>query len=371
MAAPRVFLSGYYGADNIGDDLLLNASISGLRRVFGNPQFLVRDHGETRDIASLGNDVTFTGVETIWTQPRRSKILQFATYLRSITAVVRKCDWVIFGGGTVFHASRGTRSLIIQLIICLIAKLYGGRIAALGVGISGISSGFSRALLRAIIASCDLFLVRDAAALRQCDCSKAKLTSDLAFTLADRLQAPNRGRSGQRTIAITVCPQAFDRQSRDWGIQTLCETARILKSKGHRIIFIAMLRGHLLESDQTFIACILERMQAKDEIRIPSSAPVDIVRAFGDVDAVIGMRFHALVIAAILSIPFTGIAHDNKIREICKSFDMTYFGLNELTPTALSQAADEALRRPIAPDALRNSIKKAENNFLFLAAVAS
>lgn len=375
MAAPRVFVSGYYGAQNLGDDLLLAASISGLRRVFGNPQFLIRDYGQTGDIRPIGDDVIFTGVETVWTQPRRFKILQFVAYLRSVASLVRKCNWVVFGGGTVFHANRGTRSLILQLIICLIAKLHGGRIAALGVGISGISSTFSRALLRAIITSCDLFLVRDDAAMRQCTGSKAKLTSDLAFTLADRLQIPDRDCNGtrQRTIAITVCPQAFDRQSRDWGIQTLCETSRILKAKGHRIVFIAMLRGNLLESDQAFIGSIVERLEATQdvEVRIPGPEPRDIERAFGDIDAVVGMRFHALVIAAIFSIPFVGIAHDNKILEISKSFGMRYFSLSELAPTALAEATNDALLGHIAPDALSSSIEKAEDNFRFLAAVAS
>ena len=36
------------------------------------------------------------------------------------------------------------------------------------------------------------------------------------------------------------------------------------------------------------------------------------------------MRFHGLVLAAMLGRPFVGIVHDNKISEICRRFGMPY-----------------------------------------------
>lgn len=375
MAAPRIFVSGYYGAQNLGDDLLLIASIAGLRTVFDRPHFLVRDHGQTDEISELGSDVEFTGVETVWTRPGTSKALRFIEYLKAISRIMRTCDWVVFGGGTVFHANRGSRSLLLQTLICMTARLHGARIAALGVGVSGISSPLSRALFRTIIASCDLFLVRDKAAMQQCIGTKARLTSDLAFTLADQLHFPDRDRKNgaQRTVAITVCPQAFDVGSRSAAVETFRKTVQILLSQGHRVIFIGMLRSDLLENDLTFIQSIVEHFEAEHgvEIRTPGPKSEEISRAFHDIDVVVGMRFHALVIAAIFGIPFVGIAHDNKIREISRHFDMQYFSLNELASAALAEAANDAIERDIAPDTLRGCIASAQDNFRLLAAVAS
>ncbi len=70
---------------------------------------------------------------------------------------------------------------MLQWMICVLARLQGVRIVALGVGVAELQSGAGRWLLRRIVGMSELFLVRDEAALNQCAGTKARLTSDLVF----------------------------------------------------------------------------------------------------------------------------------------------------------------------------------------------
>ncbi len=174
-----VLLSGYYGCGNLGDDLLLTVAVEELRTILPGARFLLRDHGAA--LPNLGPDVTATGVDAILDDQTRSRIYRLAGFTRHIIGLLRQCRWLIFGGGTVFHDGGGAASLALQWLICHLARAFGVRIAALGVGIGDLQSATGRWLLRGIISRCELFLVRDDAALRQCRGTKARLTEDLVF----------------------------------------------------------------------------------------------------------------------------------------------------------------------------------------------
>ncbi len=49
----NVFLYGYFGAGNLGDDLLLAVTIGALRPMLPQARFIVRDHGDTTGLSAL------------------------------------------------------------------------------------------------------------------------------------------------------------------------------------------------------------------------------------------------------------------------------------------------------------------------------
>src|SRR5262245_49485253 len=172
-----VFLYGYFGAGNLGDDLLLAVLVAELRPILPGAKFLVRDHGDTSGLMKLGPDVTFTGTETIVADQGRLRVIRLFAYLSAYARLFRQCRWLIFGGGSLFHERGSLTSLLLQFMICCLARLRGLRIAALGVGVADLHSPAARWLLRRIVGMSDLFLVRDEAALRQCNGTKARLTA--------------------------------------------------------------------------------------------------------------------------------------------------------------------------------------------------
>jgi polysaccharide pyruvyl transferase WcaK-like protein len=170
-ALMQFFISGFYGQNNLGDDLLMRATMQGIRKICSNATIVVRP----------------TSLDRIQSDQSKSRTGRYLSTLSAYRRHLKKCDWLVFGGGTVFH--NATLPMLLTLSICVMARLMGIRIAAIGVGVSDLSSSIARLALRGIIGMSDLFAVRDDRAFWQCRKIKANavLTSDLAFSLGDFL----------------------------------------------------------------------------------------------------------------------------------------------------------------------------------------
>ena len=78
-----------------------------------------------------------------------------------------------------------------------------------------------------------------------------------------------------------------------------------------------------------------------------TAAPQALAAAYRDIDVLCGMRFHGFVLAALFGIPFVGVAHDSKISEICRRFDMACLDAGTFDGTVLAEAAEASfIRRP-------------------------
>jgi polysaccharide pyruvyl transferase WcaK-like protein len=362
-----VLLSGYYGCGNLGDDLLLTVSVEELRPILSDARFLLRDHGV--NLPQFGPDVVPTGVDAVLDDRSRSRAYRLALFIRRMSALLRQCRWLIYGGGTVFHRSGGLASLTLQWLICRLARSLGVRVAALGVGINDLSAGMGRWLLRDLIGCCDLFLVRDEAALRQCAGTKARLTGDLVFALRSLRQAKPRAPAGPSIgVGLTVSPAA-DRAT----VSALAAAVRRWRELGHRVVFLVFQRNAAMADDTTVFAAInreLSDTTVPVEIRNLAADAPSIVDAFSDIDVVCGMRFHSLVLAAMLERPFVGIAHDHKISEICRQFGMPCRDAATLDGDDLARLGEDACRMVPDTSILGRSRELAEKNFTALATVA-
>jgi len=312
MRALGITLSGYFGCGNLGDDLLLLAAVENLRSLSPGATFFVRDHGQFH--GDLGKDVIFTGIETILTNGVSSRPRRIVLYLIAIASTLRKSGWLVFAGGTVFHDFDGGRSLVVQALTCLVARALGVRIAAIGVGIGDMRSLPSRVLLAVIERCCALFLVRDQASFNRS--SRAELTEDLVFSLADQFRH-SRAQASARKLAVTVYPPACSPAK----LAAMSAALREAEQTGFEIVFFVFHETTLIADDLSIINRLSAMTHGRTEIRRLRADPDDIARAFADISIVFGMRLHSLVIAAMLCLPFVGLAHATKIRELCRRFD--------------------------------------------------
>jgi polysaccharide pyruvyl transferase WcaK-like protein len=368
-----IFLSGYFGCGNLGDDLLLSAALAQLRLIVPDAQFLIRDSGDTGSLGNLGADVNFTRIEAILADQKSSKVYRLAHYLARLVTLLRRCGWVIFAGGTVFHDQNRGRSLLVQWLICRLARFLNVRIAAIGVGVSELRSARVRWFLRDIVRISDLFLVRDGASLRQCSGTAARLTADLVFAwreLGTSLKVRDRApRASGATIALALSPGAFEGASEERAVAAFSEAVRIWKLHGHRIIFLIFQKSGISRGDQAMFARITAGLgpDMPVETRTLTALPREIQATYACVDTLCGMRFHGFVLAALSGIPFVGVAHDKKISEICRRFDMCCLDANAFDGKTLARAVEASLRSRPDPIVVEASIGQASENFRALA----
>ena len=359
-----VILYGYYGCGNLGDDLLMLIALDALRLLFPGQRILVCDHGDRRGFERIGADVVFTGVQSIPADQTRGKAKRTFAYLAAWARLLGESRWLVFGGGTVFHP--GVRPLLLQTAICALARLRRARIAALGVGVADIDSAISRWLLRRIVAMSSVFLVRDAAALRQCRGTHARMTGDLVFSWRPLRDArvPRRDDTAPATIALTLSPEAFDAPALERSMVALADWVRLCRAAGHRVIFLELLRAGVTPGDEALFSRIAAHLRDVPpvELRQLTADPAAIAAAFRDIDLVCGTRYHALVLAAMLDRPFVGLTHENKIASICQSLGMPCLDARAVDAGALATVVTETLaKRPdaatvaaLAADARRN-----------------
>lgn len=376
--SPTVFLSGYYGQGNLGDDLLLRATIEGICRISPVRRFVIRNEGDVAGLRGLSVPVELTGIDRIAADQTKSKFQRLVSTLVAYRQHLRRCDWLIFGGGTVFHERSSAVPLAMTFLTCLLAWLMGVRIAALGVGIATIRSRVGRFLLRRIIALSDVFAVRDDAALAECIKAgvgrRIVLTADLVFTMARNLRGEGKIFPSKETpvVGISVYPPALLQSGTGTCVSaTMRNVLEIIAARGWRVTLLAFHRGPKGTSaplDEDVFKHLTDSLSSESRGQITQTALdaddfAGISDAFSEISVHCGMRFHGHVLSAIFEKPFVGIAVDNKIDAICRLFEMPVVQLAQLSVDNVVTAIDRAIGKHIDYVTLAKCGDDAERNF--------
>lgn len=381
--APTFFLSGYYGQGNLGDDLLLRATIDGICRIGPARRFVIRNEGDVAGLKGLSAPVELTGIDRIAADQTKSKFRRLVSTLEAYRRHLKQCDWFIFGGGTVFHERSSIVSLAMTFLVCFLARLMGVRIAALGVGVATMRSMAGRFLLRRIIVLSDLFAVRDDAALAECIKAGAGrrvvLTADLVFTMAGSLRGLGKisPPMGAPVVGISVySPALLHPMTGDRVSAVMRDVLESVLIRGWRVVLMAFHHKHEDSNaylDHSALRQLTESMPAEHRRRVrqvglDAANMAGIFDVFSEISVHCGMRFHGQVLSAIFEKPFVGIATDNKIDAICRLFGMPVVQLDQLSAENAMNAIDRAMVTRIDPALLAKCEEAAEINFSQLAA---
>jgi polysaccharide pyruvyl transferase WcaK-like protein len=322
-AGPRIFvLQGYYGTGNFGDDWLLAASISALDAASPGARFVVRDHGDDTRFP-LAAEVTFSGSERVLADQRLGRPARLRAYAAAAWQQLGTADWLVFGGGTQFHAGGGVASLALNTLLVALARLRGVRVAILGCGIKDVAGPLARALLALIIRLARVVVVRDVAS-RALAGPRAQLAADLAFTAP--LPPPT---APGDALALAVYPPAWT----DALAEAIAQAAAT-----RPVVLLTVQRGGVTAGDDAALDSLAARLGPRAVRRDMAGDGA----SFAGVGLVCGMRFHALLAAAQAGIPFVGIAHDPKIADLCARFAMPCLVPGTLTAATLAAALDSA-----------------------------
>jgi polysaccharide pyruvyl transferase WcaK-like protein len=370
LPARHYFIYGYYGQNNLGDDLLLQATIEGIRRLDLSATFLVRNLGPIGTGDWLAS-AEATGIDGIAANQSLSKPRRLVATLLAYWNYFGRCSWLVFGGGTVFHERASAFPILMLALISLLARLRGLRLAALGVGVAELRSPMGRLALRAIVMMSDVFAVRDEAARKQCQqvgaAGRVTLTGDLVFGLSQFTKFDRAELARQPlTVAISVSPAALQEVAGERGLHILREFVTVLLRNGCRVRLLSFQESDAM-SDSASLSRIASGLSASADglvVDTKLTANTDeIVRAFSEVDVHCGMRFHGHVLAAMFGLPFVGISHDNKIEQICRLFDMPSYDLDRVSADQLVAAVAMIRTRRIARGTIEDCISRAKANF--------
>jgi polysaccharide pyruvyl transferase CsaB len=285
----KVLIVGYYGSDNIGDEVLLAQVVRIVRSI--SPEARIQA------ISYRGEETRrLHGIQTVG----RNKYFK-------ILKAIRESDLVIGGGGSILQNVTSQKSLVYYLAVFYSGILMGKKVVLLGNGFGPVMGGFSNWLTRTVLSGLSHFVARDPDTVNRLKSLGVTCPVTLGADLAYYGYRPREAAESRRVL-INLRPWPESRGL----VEAVTGLGRYLMDKGYELCFLSMQEGR----DDV----VLREVMAGLEVEIPfvDNSIGSFIEGQETYFAMVGMRLHALIWAGIKDIPFVSIPYDPKINAYTK-----------------------------------------------------
>jgi polysaccharide pyruvyl transferase CsaB len=320
-------ICGNYGANNIGDDLILESLVD-----------LIKPTGKAITVISANPNKTiakYKGVDTCYPFP-----CGVFSLLRSLLLIpliktlwsYYKADYFILGGGGLFQDD-SSRAIFIWGVHILLAKLFRKKIIHIGQSIGPLNSKYSKKLVRYLFKisnSSDVY-VRDSVSLDFCKSNNinARLLPDLAFSKDYSTSKITKKRN--KIVLLTL------RSYYNFTEENISQLSNIIKSllnSNYQIKAICFGRKDI---------DILREMQLR--LNNPSQFEIipndisskELYKLYSSSYLVIGMRLHSIIFSIITNTPFIALSYNIKVISLLYDNNLAKYCVNLNKPGDFSE----------------------------------
>jgi polysaccharide pyruvyl transferase WcaK-like protein len=339
---------GWFGSDNLGDEILLHSLMHNVRAAAGGAEFVVFSPNPDR-VAALH------GVQTAPMPTLRGEGLARRT--QQAVRLIRECDVLLFGPGTVFQERSpnlpwpGTLPLFAR--ITGMAKVAGTPVAAVGVGVREGGTAFGRSLLRSFGATALAVGTRDQRSAAHFG-RRATVIGDMAYAV----ELPEPVMAGPDRFAVSMRPLAPEMQRRLTAALSECVSG--LRSRGWDGDFMAMAYGRDANGEDDrelyaadFAGSLSLATTPLDEAGTLSSTLDGWLRGLGRYRLVLGTRLHAALMAVAMGVPTVAIAYERKVHDAFVDLGLQPFLVGP--DCSAEQLLSASLRAADHPDAFQRA----------------
>lgn len=333
----RLLLAGAYGNRNAGDDIPLLV----LRQQLPDAHIsvLVRHGDDTYppDIRQVRNPEHETSAAAWGRRFRGLNPGDNTTALRVARKAIAEADAIVLGAGNwmtdiSFAHWRGPMQL--AELYTVLARSYGVPVVHYGLGIGPLDTVGGQGLAAWLLGMADLVTVRDARSLalarELAPGANARLVADACFgwRRIPGAEVRGSGEGGGADIGVSVrdltrTGTVCDDVGGD-GLDRLREVLFALQCCGQRLRFIP--QSTYADDDDRAAASALG-LQECDHIETRLS-PDGLLDAYASCRAVLAVRLHGVVLAAMAGVPVVGLTYRPKVRAACEALHVPCFGLD-------------------------------------------
>jgi polysaccharide pyruvyl transferase CsaB len=321
VSGPKILICGYFGFGNVGDEAILEASLRSFRQRDSETSFTVL----SGDPAQTSADHSVTAVP--WRSPAR------------LIEAVRHSDLVVIGGGGLFHDYWGTDPTVLLTrkdwgisyftSPAFVAAIERTPTAIVGVGVGPLAHEESRRLVRSACEIASSLSVRDEASRELLVAigvlpEKVILTADLGFLLSPGAPAARERQSPRVGVALRHWTIGA---GSGWEREIAAALDDVLDACGGTAVLLPFqtIEGDL-ENDVAIAGRIRSIVRRAERVEIARVAtPAEALRQISACDVVLGMRLHAIVLAAGCGIPPVALAYDPKVRAMMERLGLSEF----------------------------------------------
>ena len=322
----KIFIFGYYGFNNIGDEAILEAIVG---------QFKI-----------MQPEMSLTALSYNAAETKRRYGIQAVSRNRfwDVFQSIRESHLVMSGGGSILQDVTSSRSLMYYLGIILLAKFCGKKVAFYGNGFGPVQRLFNRQLVKHIINQVDLITVRDQESKSVMEKMgirrKILVTADAAFTLKSSENNETKIFSVQPGKRVGISVRKWKNQSNYLPVIAACADQLVLK--GYKIFYLPMQPP----GDSHVAQEAMALMQHEAQLVTVGDTPQEMIDLIAEMDFVIGMRLHALIFAAIAGVPMVGLSYESKITSFLKRVEQPCAGeVESLTYDQLMASVESLLEK--------------------------
>ena len=304
MQGNYLYLSGYFDR-NFGDDMMMKLVVRSLPEI----SFLVEDTADTPLLAE-------------------PNIMQ-----KSHEVCCRFTQLVVTGSGFMINS----RAVFKTELLCFLKGRHPGDYC-LGCNMEPLDNPIKRFLIRQKLNKFKLITCRDQVSyrwlLQNTSMPEIHYLPDILFSL------PDEWLSGAKTpdkLGISMMHRAGDRDDCAY-YHAMAEIAdEWIKRTGKGVILMAFDTGK--EDDLFACRAVKAQMQFHDQAEIVAHTDgTEILAAFARCEKIIGARFHSMVLALRMGIPFFPVIYREKMRNLIRDLNYPVLGcdINRLDRLAIS-----------------------------------
>ncbi len=328
----RYLIWGYYGFGNLGDDLMLGVIVRKIKCV--HPDALIYVTCASVCQKEIIIPINFKkNLDKLW-------FISPAVYVCRLVVAVLKVDKIIIGGGTLFlDRGRPNLSMLSMCVAIFISKVFSKEVYLVGVGIDNLSLFINKIFLKYIIKNSGFVSVRDnfsfsvaSNIVKRANIEKA---SDVVFDSKFVESLQKNKENGKNYIILALCEydklgkgreelhkfqvrsfELVESLLKKWGSKYKIVLCAFQNNKGDcDYQFLSGISGDIISKYPEFSERLLSKYIQREE---------QIKEYIGQAIFTISNRYHALVLSAILKVPFMGVRIEVKISEICNRFGMPF-----------------------------------------------
>ena len=297
----NILLAGYYGFGNLGDEAILEMFLKYFK-----------------DSSNINNVVVLSGNP----EETKEKYNIEAIDRYNIISVVKclfKTDALVFGGGSLLQDVTSKRSIHYYLFLIKLAKLMGKKVVLLSQGIGPILHEANFKYASKVLKSADIITVRDYMSIdilekMNIEKNKIKFSADPVIGLGFKREVKKE--SDKIKICFTL---------RNWKnvelTEKICDVVDKLYNDGIECVFICfhynmdLLLLNELESKLGHKAKFIKN-------RLSTQEAMEVIK---NMDLLVGIRLHALILSASAYVPFVALSYDPKIDQFLQCLNLEVF----------------------------------------------
>ncbi len=347
---PQIFIIGYYGFRNIGDEAILTCVLRELRRTIADPIFCVlsADPGYTRTLHS---------VEAVHPND-----------IPALVKAIQGSDLVILGGGGLLHDHWGyepsntfqpTRTGAAYFLgPTLLATQLNKLVMWYGLGIGPVQT----ASLQADILTC----AQSASAITVRDVGSAPYAGQKAIVTADPAWGLSPGFTKTRRPLLGVVVRNWERgvDPLHWEKQLSIALQVFSQRYGLKILLIPFQTISGSVEDDRSISNRFAAQLPNASVLEGDHSPEEVIEILSGCQMIVAMRLHAVIFAAIAGLAVLPLAYDPKVSVLAAALGIERFCLSLSTSSPEIEAALEQLWAERISAGERLSIRAIEQRHL-------